>query len=374
MLRRGLFVAIPAFCLTLATRAPDQAQGNLDFTVQSDGLRGTVEYALAGGGNHFVWLRDDMRIDHAYIGGQAVTLLDRGQAHERDSTRILALPDGARTGLLSITFHGGARPGLNHYLGPDFAFSDAGTTAWFPILDGQRRPYNITVRTLPGREASVSGVQTARSVAREGTTTTQVSVGYPSFPAFAAGQFAERIDGRAGAVGLGVDLSKPRDTKLAMHRLAQLMSAEQEMFGAYPFSSFRLIEIPAEAGIKANLTAGSYEGMFVIRSDYLDLRGFSLAMLGHEMAHQWWGNAVTLRGEEGDYLLDEAIAQYAAFETVERIEGPGQPGPAFARGTILPFRAACGRPRSHSLQRPGWPCAHCRTRQPRTKSRRISER
>ncbi|MBM3740281.1 MAG: M1 family metallopeptidase [Acidobacteria bacterium] len=49
-------------------------------------------------------------------------------------------------------------------------------------------------------------------------------------------------------------------------------------------------------------------------------RFFSEILYAHEVAHQWWGNAVTSAGAQDDWLM-EALANYSALMVVERKKG-----------------------------------------------------
>ena len=49
---------------------------------------------------------------------------------------------------------------------------------------------------------------------------------------------------------------------------------------------------------------------------------FNLAFYGHEISHQWWANLVSnAGGAHGNYMLDEAVAQFDSLRAVETLDG-----------------------------------------------------
>ena len=96
------------------------------------------------------------------------------------------------------------------------------------------------------------------------------------------------------------------------------------MLGPYPHGQVRLVE---HAGDSVTLHASainiSYQEPFALLNPEKDTRQIDLpfAVIAHEMAHQWWGNALTPAAVEGAGLLTETLSWYSALGVVEKTLG-----------------------------------------------------
>ena len=99
-----------------------------------------------------------------------------------------------------------------------------------------------------------------------------------------------------------------------------------DYFGRYPYRNLNLALRPAEepgghapAGIVITNRVYSYMKVRFGR-DPLYIPAFPDFLLAHEIAHQWWGQAVGWRGYR-DQWLSEGFAQFAAAEYIRSVEG-----------------------------------------------------
>ena len=96
------------------------------------------------------------------------------------------------------------------------------------------------------------------------------------------------------------------------------------MLGPYPHGQVRLVE---HAGASVTLHASainiSYQEPFALLNPEKDKRQIDLpfAVIAHEMAHQWWGNALTPAAVEGAGVLTETLSWYSALGVVEKTLG-----------------------------------------------------
>jgi aminopeptidase len=93
----------------------------------------------------------------------------------------------------------------------------------------------------------------------------------------------------------------------ALARQDAMMALFVEQFGPYPFGSYTVVvtddtlEIPVEA-----------QGMSMFGSNHMDGDWENERLIAHELAHQWFGNSLTL-GDWRDIWLHEGFACYAEW-------------------------------------------------------------
>ncbi|WP_420881689.1 M1 family metallopeptidase [Rhodococcus sp. (in: high G+C Gram-positive bacteria)] len=99
-------------------------------------------------------------------------------------------------------------------------------------------------------------------------------------------------------------------------RQAQMMDVFERLFGPYPFDDYSVVvtgddlEIPIEA-----------QGLSIFGANHCDGRRGSERLVAHELAHQWFGNSLTL-GAWKDIWLHEGFACYAEWLWSENSGGP----------------------------------------------------
>ncbi|MEV0111325.1 M1 family metallopeptidase [Nocardia sp. NPDC050799] len=99
-------------------------------------------------------------------------------------------------------------------------------------------------------------------------------------------------------------------------RQPEMMSVFGELFGPYPFQSYSVVvtedelEIPIEA-----------QGISVFGANHCDGRRGAERLVAHELAHQWFGNSLTIQ-HWCDIWLHEGFACYAEWIWSEAAHGP----------------------------------------------------
>jgi aminopeptidase N len=196
-----------------------------------------------------------------------------------------------------------------------------GAPSWYPCNDrpGDKASYRVAVTTESPYTVVANGVPVERRVG--GSRTTWVfDQPEPMSTYLATVQIGRYVEWRApGApVPLAV-VAPPRLRQVAEHdlaRQAQMVSVFEELFGPYPFARYTAVvtdddlEIPLEA-----------QGLSVFGANHLDGRRGSERLVAHELAHQWFGNSLTV-GRWQDIWLHEGFACYAEWLWAEHADGP----------------------------------------------------
>lgn len=248
--------------------------------------------------------------------------------------------------------------------GTAFVLSEpAGNFAWHPVNDhpSDKALFRLEV-TAPG-ELTVASAGLLVDVTEEadGTRTWVYEPRDPMAPyllPLAIGDLELVDEGEASGVpirnAIDRDLIDRRD---AFARTPQMMEVFIDLFGPYPFDAYGVLVVDAVVGGALEQQTLSIFGQDFLRSgrDFDDV-------VAHELAHQWFGNHVTLGAWE-DIWLNEGFATYAQylyFEAVdpaydidaeiERIRRfdptllslpvPGDPGPDQLFATSVYFRGA----------------------------------
>jgi aminopeptidase N len=189
------------------------------------------------------------------------------------------------------------------------ASQPVGAPSWFPCNDhpSDKATYRITVTTEASYTVAATGVLTARRRSagtrtwvferREPTATYLVSVQIGRYEEIAIG---------AGQVAL-LPSRLRRNAARDLGRHPAITTTLEGFFGPYPFEGYQLVvtdddlEDPIEA-----------QGMSIFGSNHLDGRRTHERLVVHELAHQWFGNSLTV-ADWRHIWLNEGFATYAEW-------------------------------------------------------------
>ena len=205
-----------------------------------------------------------------------------------------------------------------------------GAPSWFPCNDhpSQKASYRFAVTTDAGYRAVCNGVLVSRVAKSSRTTwvyeqsepmstylaTVQigrydlVALNDPSQPAVVLPtRVAPRIAGAPVPQYAAVPAHLAPAAKAALVRHHEMMTAFEQRFGPYPFPHYLVVvtddelEIPLEA-----------QTLSILGRNHLEQSWEAQRLIAHELAHQWFGNAITA-GRWQDIWLHEGFACYAEW-------------------------------------------------------------
>jgi alanyl aminopeptidase len=196
----------------------------------------------------------------------------------------------------------------------------------FPCFDepGFKTPYDVTLTVPSGMIALSNGRQTSEQA--HGDKTTFVFGVTPPLPtylvAFAAGHF-DVVEGPKTPVPIRFITTKGRSVHAApaLKAGAEILPILARYFGiAYPYEKLDLVAVP-------DFGAGGMEnaGFITFRDDAVLLeerasarqrRGL-IGLMTHELAHQWFGDLVTMKWWD-DLWLNEGFATWTTFKIVDQ--------------------------------------------------------
>ncbi|MCO1655631.1 M1 family metallopeptidase [Pseudonocardia humida] len=187
-----------------------------------------------------------------------------------------------------------------------------GAPSWFPCNDhpSDKATYRIAVTTAAPYTVAATGVLSSRRRSA-GTRTWVYERQEPTAPYLVSVQIG-RYDEVVLAPGpvpqvafVPARLRRAAARDLARH--PAIMTALEGLFGRYPFANYQLVvtdddlEDPIEA-----------QGMSIFGANHVDGRRTHERLVVHELAHQWFGNSLTI-ADWSHIWLNEGFATYAEW-------------------------------------------------------------
>ena len=200
------------------------------------------------------------------------------------------------------------------------AAQPGGAPSWFPCNDrpGSKATYRISVTAESAYTVLANGVLVSRR--RGASRTTWVYQQSQPMATYLATVQIGRYELRrlAGSRVPELLLAPPQLQNVAMADFARqsaMLGVFADLFGPYPFDAYTVVvtqddlEIPLEAQGLAVFGANHIDGMLGLER-----------LVAHELAHQWFGNSLTL-SSWSDIWLHEGFACYVEWLWSERSGG-----------------------------------------------------
>ena len=201
------------------------------------------------------------------------------------------------------------------------ASQPTGAPTWFPCNDHPRSKatYRIAVECDSPYAVCVTGTLTGRYV--RGSRTRHVyDQPHPMATYLAAvhiGQYDRALLSEGPVRQVVVAPRRLHRQVLGELQLQpQMMELFTELFGPYPFDDYTVVVTPDELEIPLEA-----QGMATFGPNWLSGRGVHQRLIAHELAHQWFGNSLTVTSW-ADIWLNEGFACYAEWLWSQASGGP----------------------------------------------------
>ena len=196
-----------------------------------------------------------------------------------------------------------------------------GAPSWFPCNDhpADKATYRITV-TAPSQYTVVANGALSHRRTGAGTTTWSYDQRSPMSTYLATVQIGRytRLDLAAGPVPQRAAVPRALLTRFGhdFARQPAMLAAFQRLFGPYPFEEYVVVVVADDLDVPLEA-----HGLSTFGANHVDGRRGSERLVAHELAHQWFGNSLTVR-EWRHIWLNEGFAKYAEWLWSEESGGP----------------------------------------------------
>lgn len=215
----------------------------------------------------------------------------------------------------------GSAPTFQYYLDSNFCMAGGYGSSWYPQVVSHdadssgstaRATGTITVTTAANLMA-VMAASTATITKAAGANTCRFQYSQPDIFSLYIGNYS-RQEYKGNRSFYTYSLSKAIDGDDLSRKSSTVLDFLTTQFGPLSIPNFSIIEFPDYVSELTGIGGASILGGVVMPTGAL--RQFNYALFGHEIGHQWWGNKVRSRGNRGEAMLSEGLAQYGSLQTV----------------------------------------------------------
>lgn len=208
--------------------------------------------------------------------------------------------------------------GWNYRNGGVYVASEvAGAATWYPVNDhpSDKATYTIRVTVEAPYVVAANGVL-VDTIENDDQITYVWQVDQPMASYLATvsiNDFEIQTDESAGGVPIRnyFPASIADDGETAFALQPNMLDYFESVFGEYPFDEYGVIVINGDMGFALETQTRSLFGRSIVNGAVVGDAG-SLTVIAHELAHQWFGDSLTL-SDWSDIWLNEGFATYASW-------------------------------------------------------------
>ncbi|WP_405578834.1 M1 family metallopeptidase [Streptomyces sp. NBC_01190] len=311
----------------------------LDYRPASNRLKGTARLGAVAGEAALREFSLDLAAGFR-LGGVSVDGRDAHYAHRAGKLRIRpakALEPGAAF-TVEVRYTGNPQPVRSQWGGLGWeeltdgalvASQPVGAPSWYPCNDrpADKASYLISV-TAPSSYTVVVGGRLLASTVRASSTTWVYEQPAPTssyLVTVSIGRYETvRLTGRTS----GFDPRRPvpqtayvpvpllSEFATDFGRQTRIMDFFEDVFGPYPFEEYAVVVADEELDVPVEA-----QGLATFGTNHLGGERRSERLVAHELAHQWFGNSLSI-ADWRHIWLNEGFAKYAEWLWSEHAGGP----------------------------------------------------